>query len=188
VVALVYASTNGFAYESFMDELAIEAGKDPLEFRRQHLQEERCQQLIDKLEEVSGWKSRKKNEGFGVAITECFNSTVGEVVKVSKNAEGKIKIDKVWAVMDCGWYVNPDTIHAQVEGSIVMALGAATMHEITFTDGLADQPNFYAYPCQGYMIYHPLKCMLWTMLRMQAVLVNLACRRSHRRSPMRFSI
>jgi isoquinoline 1-oxidoreductase beta subunit len=48
--------------------------------------------------------------------------------------------------MDCGWYVNPDTIHAQVEGSIVMALGAATMHEITFTDGLVDQPNFYAYP------------------------------------------
>ena len=63
-----------------------------------------------------------------MAITECFNSTVGEVVKVSKNTAGKIKIDKVWAVMDCGWYVNPDTIHAQVEGSIVMALGAATMH------------------------------------------------------------
>jgi len=102
--------------------------------------------LIDKLEEVSGWKNRKQNEGFGVAITECFNSTVGEVVKVSKSAEGKIKIDRVWAVMDCGWYVNPDTIHAQVEGSIVMALGAATMHEITFTDGLVDQPNFYAYP------------------------------------------
>ena len=48
--------------------------------------------------------------------------------------------------MDCGWYVNPDTIKAQVEGSIIMALGAATMHEITFKDGLADQKNFYAYP------------------------------------------
>jgi isoquinoline 1-oxidoreductase beta subunit len=140
----VYASTNGFAYESFIDELAIEAGKDPLDFRRQYLKDERCQRLIDKLEEVSGWKSRKKQEGFGVAITECFASTVGQVVKVSKQ-DGKIKIDHVWAVIDCGWYVNPDIIKAQVEGAIVMALGAATMHEITFKDGMTEQRNFYSY-------------------------------------------
>jgi len=141
----VYASTNGFAYESFIDELAIEAGKDPLDFRKQHLWEERYQFLINKLEEVSGWKSRKKNEGYGVAITECFSSIVGEVVKVSKDANGKVKIDKVWAVMDCGWYVNPDIIKAQVEGSIVMALGAATKHATHFKDGLAVEKNFNTY-------------------------------------------
>jgi isoquinoline 1-oxidoreductase beta subunit len=141
----VYASTNGFAYDSFMDELAIKAEKDPLEFRRQHLKEGRCQKLIDKMEEVSGWKSRKKNAGFGAAITECFTSTVGQVVKVSKGTDGKVKIDKVWAVIDCGWYVNPDIIKAQVEGSIIMALGAATSHEITFKDGLTEQRNFYDY-------------------------------------------
>lgn len=141
----VYASTNGFAYESFMDELAIEAGKDPLAFRREHLKEQRLHLLIDKMEEVSGWKNRKKKEGYGVAITECFASTVGHIVKVSKNGEGKVKIDHVWAVMDCGWYVNPDTIKAQVEGSIVMALGAATMHEINFKDGMTVQKNFYEY-------------------------------------------
>lgn len=142
----VYASTNGFAYESFMDEMAVEAGKDPLDFRRTHLQDERCQKLIDKMEEVSGWKKRNKNEGYGVAITECFKSTVGHIVKVSKNASGGVKIDKVWAVMDCGWYVNPDIIRAQVEGSIVMGLGAATIHEITFKDGKVEQNNFYDYP------------------------------------------
>ncbi len=141
----VYASTNGFAYESFMDELAIAAGKDPLEFRRQNLKEERLHKQIDKLIEVSGWNNRKKNEGYGVAITECFASTVGQVVKVSKDGNGKVKIDHVWAVMDCGWYVNPDTIKAQVEGAIVMALGAATIHEITFKDGMTEQKNFYAY-------------------------------------------
>jgi len=141
----VYASTNGFAYESFIDELAHLANKDPLEFRREHLKEERAQRLIDKLMEVSGWKKRKKNEGYGVAITECFATTVGQVVKVSKNAAGGVKIDKVWAVMDCGWYVNPDIIQAQVEGSIIMGLGAATIHEQTFTDGLADKKNFYNY-------------------------------------------
>lgn len=141
----VYASTNGFAYESFMDEIAIAAGKDPLALRRQYLQDERSQRLMDKMEEVSGWKRRKKNEGFGVAITECFSSTVGQIVKVSRAANGKVKIDQVWAVMDCGWYVNPDIIRAQVEGSIVMALGAATLHEITFKDGLVEQSNFYNY-------------------------------------------
>jgi isoquinoline 1-oxidoreductase beta subunit len=141
----VYASTNGFAYESFMDEMAEEAGKDPLAFRREYLEEERLHALIDKLEEVSGWKNRKKNQGYGVAITECFASTVGEVVKVSRKPDGKIKIDKVWAVIDCGWYVNPDTIKAQVEGAVVMALGAATSHEIIFKDGMTVQKNFNTY-------------------------------------------
>jgi isoquinoline 1-oxidoreductase beta subunit len=141
----VYASTNGFAFESFMDEMAVQAGKDPLDFRRQHLGEERYQHLINKLEEVSGWKNRKKNEGYGVSITECFSSIVGEVVKVSKKADGKVKVDKVWAVMDCGWYVNPDIIRAQVEGSIVMALGAATVHATHFNDGKAVEQNFNTY-------------------------------------------
>lgn len=141
----VYASTNGFAYESFMDEMAHAAGKDPLEFRRAYLKDEACQALISKLEDVSGWKSRARNSGYGVAITECFDSTVGQVVKVSKSSSGAIKIDKVWAVMDCGWYVNPDIIRAQVEGAVIMALGAATTHEITFKDGLPQQHNFYDY-------------------------------------------
>ncbi len=153
----VYASTNGFAYESFMDELAIEAGKDPLEFRRQYLKDERLQRQIDKLEEVSGWKSRKKNEGFGVAMTECFGTTVGQVVKISRNAGGRVKIDQVWAVVDCGWYVNPDIISAQVEGSIVMALGAATVHEITFKDGMTVERNFYSYRMPRIMDAPPVK-------------------------------
>lgn len=141
----VYSSTNGFAYESFMDELAHAAEKDPLDFRRQHLREERYAALIDMLEEKTGWKSRGKNSGWGVAITECFKSVVGEAVKVSRNAEGKIKIDRIVAVMDCGWYVNPDIIKAQVEGSIVMALGVATTHETHFSDGKAVEQNFHQY-------------------------------------------
>ena len=141
----VYSSTNGFAFESFFDELAVAAGKDPIDFRRQHLWDERYHLLLNKLEEVSGWKSRGKNTGYGVAVTECFSSIVGEVVKVSKGANGKITIDKVWAVMDCGWYVNPDIIRAQVEGSIIMALGAAVTHQTTFKDGKAVETNFHNY-------------------------------------------
>jgi len=141
----VYASTNGFAYESFMDELANAAGKDPLDFRRNHLGNDRYQALIDILEEKTDWKSRGKNSGWGVAITECFDSIVGEAVKVSKKPDGKIKIDKVIAVMDCGLYVNPDIIRAQVEGSIVMAFGAAAKHETHFEDGKAVEKNFDSY-------------------------------------------
>jgi isoquinoline 1-oxidoreductase beta subunit len=141
----VYSSTNGFAFESFLDELALAAGKDPIDFRRPHLNEERYQLLLNKLEDVSGWKKRGKNEGYGIAVTECFSTVVGEVVKVSKKADGKIKIDKVWAVMDCGWYVNPDIIRAQVEGSIVMALGAAVKHATHFADGKAVERNFDTY-------------------------------------------
>jgi isoquinoline 1-oxidoreductase beta subunit len=148
----VYSSTNGFAFESFMDELAIKAGKDPLDFRRSHFMDPtwspdkiRYHDLANKLEEVSGWKSRGKNSGYGVAITECFSSIVGQVVKVSKGVDGKVKIDKVWAVMDCGWFVNPDIVKAQVEGSIIMALGAAVTHETHFNDGKAVEQNFNNY-------------------------------------------
>jgi len=141
----VYASTNGFAYESFVNELAHQAEKDPLEFRRQYLKDDRTAKLIDKIEAVSGWKKRSKNSGFGLAVTECFGTTVAQVVKVSKKKGETLKIDKVWAVVDCGWYVNPDIIHAQIEGAIVMGLGAATIHQITFKDGIVEQHNFYDY-------------------------------------------
>ncbi len=148
----VYSSTNGFAFESFIDELALQAGKDPLDFRRSHFMDPswspdkiRYHDLANKLEEVSGWKSRGKNAGYGVAITECFSSIVGQVVKVSKKPDGKLNIDKVWAVMDCGWYVNPDIVRAQVEGSIIMALGAAVSHETHFKDGKAVEQNFNTY-------------------------------------------
>jgi isoquinoline 1-oxidoreductase beta subunit len=149
----VYSSTNGFAFESFMDELALKAGKDPLDFRKQHFagnSADRCREMVNKLEEVSGWKSRAKNSGFGVAITECFSTIVGEVVKVSKTPEGKVEIDKVWAVMDCGWYVNPDIIRQQIEGSIIMAIGAAVTHATDFADGKAVQKNFDSYKMPRY--------------------------------------
>lgn len=142
----VYSSTNAFAYESFIDELAILSNQDPLAFRKRHLKKVRYQLLISKLEEVSNWNSRAKNDGYGVAVTECFKTIVGQVVKLSKTADDKITIEKVWAVIDCGWFVNPDIIRAQVEGSIVMALGAATMHQTIFEDGLAIHKNFNSYP------------------------------------------
>lgn len=141
----VYSSTNAFAFESFIDEMAVAAKKDPVDFRKQHLWDGRYHTVLDKLTAVSNWKQRKPNEGYGIALTECFASIVGEVVKVSRKADGKLQIDKVWAVMDCGWYVNPDVIKAQVEGSIIMAYGASNFHATDFKDGKAVQQNFNTY-------------------------------------------
>lgn len=139
------ANVDGFACECFIDELAHLAAADPLEFRKAHLDTPRYQALMNKLAEVSNWSKREKNSGWGIAVTESFGSTVGHVVKVSRQSAGNIKIDKVFAVIDCGWYVNPDIIRAQVEGSIVMALGAAVFHAIHFKDGMTIEKNFYNY-------------------------------------------
>ena len=141
----VDASTSGFAVESFIDELAHAAGKDALAFRREHFTDARYRALIDQLGSLSGWRTAGKEKGWGIAITECFGSIVGHVVKVSRKPDGKIKIDKVTALMDCGWYVNPDIIRAQVEGAIVMGLGAAIKHETHFKDGKAVENNFHTY-------------------------------------------
>jgi isoquinoline 1-oxidoreductase beta subunit len=139
------ANVDSFACESFIDELAHAVSKDPLDFRKSHLISQRYQALVDKLAVVSNWKSRHKNEGWGVAITDSFGGIVGHVVKVSQQADKKIKIEKVFAVIDCGWYVNPDIIRAQLEGSIIMALGAAVNHATHFKEGKAVEKNFNTY-------------------------------------------
>jgi isoquinoline 1-oxidoreductase beta subunit len=139
------ANVDSFACESFIDELAHAVSKDPLDFRKSHLISQRYQALVDKLAVVSNWKSRHKNEGWGVAITDSFGGIVGHVVKVSQQADKKIKIEKVFAVIDCGWYVNPDIIRAQLEGSIIMALGAAVDHATHFKEGKAVEKNFNTY-------------------------------------------
>jgi isoquinoline 1-oxidoreductase beta subunit len=140
------ANVDAFACESFIDELAHLALQDPFEFRKAHLTSSRYQALVNRLAVISNWKSRPKNDGWGLAITECFGSMVGQVVKVSRGQDNKIRIDKVFALIDCGWYVNPDIIRAQVEGSIVMALGAAVNHATHFKDGKAVEKNFNTYP------------------------------------------
>lgn len=139
------ACTAGFAGESFIDELAHLAGQDPMTFRRTHLPDKRYQALLDRLEAISNWKSRGKNSGWGVAVTECFGGICGHIVQVSRKPDGTLKINKVIALMDCGWYVNPDIIRAQVEGSIIMGLGAAIKHATTFKDGKAVEQNFTTY-------------------------------------------
>lgn len=142
----VYSSTNAFAHEGFIDEVAHEAGQDPLQFRKEMLEEHpRYVKLLEKLEATSGWNEPlSEGMGKGVAIAECFGSICGQVVYV-KRVDDQLKVDKVVAVIDCGMTVNPDTIVAQTEGNIVMALTAAVKDPILFKRGRAIQSNFHNY-------------------------------------------
>lgn len=143
----VYSSTNAFAHESFMDEVAHEAGRDPLHFRKDLLHKElRYIRVLELLEEKSGWnKPLASGMGKGVAIAECFGSICGQAVFVKRQENGQLKVDKVVAVIDCGMTVNPDTIRAQTEGNVVMALTAAVKDPITFRSGRVRQSNFHNY-------------------------------------------
>ena len=140
------ANIAAFAGESFIDELAHTAHQDPLQFRKAHLVSSRYTALLDQLSSFSNWSARKKGEGWGVAVTDCYGAAVGQVVKVSRRPDNnKLIINKVFAVIDCGIYINPDIIRAQIEGSIVMAMGASIFHETHFKDGQAVEKNFNSY-------------------------------------------
>ena len=141
----VTSSTLAFAHECFIDELANKAKKDPLDFRLDLLSKPSdAKRVLLKLREVSNWdKPLPANKGRGVAQWEFFAGLCGQVVEVTYNQDKSVKIDKVIAVIDLGEVVNPDNVKNQVEGAIVMALGAATKQGITIEKGKVMQHNFY---------------------------------------------
>jgi isoquinoline 1-oxidoreductase beta subunit len=140
----VTSSTLAFAHECFIDEMAVKAKKDPMAFRLGMLTKESdTKTILQKLKEVSHWdKPLPAGWGRGVAQYEFFAGQAGYVVEVSKKGTG-IKIEKVYAVIDLGTVVNPDTVEAQVQGAAVMALTAAIKSGITFEKGETVQSNFH---------------------------------------------
>jgi isoquinoline 1-oxidoreductase subunit beta len=141
----VTSSTVAFPPECFLDELAYKANKDPMEFRLELLSKPSdSKRVLLKLKEMSHWdEPLPKGRGRGVAQWEFFAGLGGQVVEVTYRPDKSIKIDKVYAVIDLGEVVNPDNVINQVQGAIVMALGAATKPGITFKDGKVEQHNFY---------------------------------------------
>ncbi len=143
----VYSSTNIFGHESFIDELAIAANKDPMQFRLELLESQpRKRAVLELLREKSNWdQPLPEGKARGVAICHCFDSTAGHVVEVSRDSSGKVKIDRVVTAIDCGTAINPDNVLAQCEGNIVMGLTAAIKSPITFKDSVVQQSNFHDY-------------------------------------------
>jgi len=142
----VYHSTNCFAHESFIDELAHAAKKDPLDFRLSLLHNhKRYTQVLQKVSEKSGWNSpREKDTAKGVAIVERSGAFVAMVVEIKKLKE-KIIITKITAAIDCGTPVHPDIIKAQTEGCIVMGLTSTYRSGLTIDKGKVVEQNFDTY-------------------------------------------
>jgi isoquinoline 1-oxidoreductase beta subunit len=133
--------------EVMINELALAAGKDPVDFRLALLAgHPRHAAVVRLAAEKSGWGATlAAGNGRGVAVHESFNTYVAMVADVIANADGSIAVDRIVAAVDCGVPVNPDVIRAQVEGGIGYALGAALRNKITLTDGVVDQANFDGY-------------------------------------------
>jgi len=144
----VLNSQHGFFKESFIDEMAHAAGKDPFEFRRGLLGDQpRFKAALEKAAALSGWGTPlPKGEGRGIAICESFGTIVAEVVHVAISPEGRVKVPHVYAAVDCGDVVNMDSATAQVEGGIIFALSAALLSEITIKQGRVVEKNFRDYP------------------------------------------
>lgn len=141
-------SHTAFVVESFLDELAHAAGKEPYEYRgallKKHPRHTRVLQLAA---EKAGWgKTLPEGRGRGLAVHESWRSFVAQVAEVSVSKEGRVRVHRVVCAIDCGPVVNPDTIHAQMASGIVFGLTAALYGEITFEKGRVKQRNFDDYP------------------------------------------
>jgi isoquinoline 1-oxidoreductase beta subunit len=144
----VGSSQNAFAVESFIDELAHAAKRDPLEYRRAALQgRPDFLAVLDALADKGDWgKPVRKGTGRGVAIHEAFGTIVGEIVEVAVDDQGGIKVERVVACVDCGHLVNPLTAAMQIESAVLYGLTAALFGEITIREGRVEQGNFDSYP------------------------------------------
>lgn len=148
-----------FSEQSFLDEIARQAGKDPVAFRLELLEQakanpvgkvnyepDRFAAVIKKAAEIGGWgKSKGENIFQGFAAHFSFASYVAQVAEVEKQADGKLRLKKIYCVVDCGTVVNPSGAETQVEGSIIDGIGHAMYAELTLTNGRPDQSNFHNY-------------------------------------------
>ena len=149
----VGSTHTAYSTETFIDELATTAGKDPLEFRKALLDKEpRHRAVLELAAARAGWGTPLapgkpgEKRGRGIAVHQSFNTYVAQVAEVTVGADNRLRVDRVVCAVDCGVAVNPDNVRAQMEGGMGFALSAALHGEITLKDGAVEQTNFHQYP------------------------------------------
>ena len=141
----VGASSNAFFHEGFMDEMMLEAGADPLEERLRLCSHTASRTVLETVGSMCQWgQTMEANQGRGLAFCLSFGVPVAEVIDVTTTEDG-IKIDRVYVAADVGKIVDPVNFENHVKGGVIWALGHAMNCEITYSDGIADQDNFYAH-------------------------------------------
>lgn len=141
-------SINSFIVESFMDELAHAAGKDPLDFRLTHMDKgSRAYRVLAFLADKCGWRNPpEQGRARGIAVVSCFESHAAHMAELSVDPDGTIRVHKIVCAIDCGTAVYPDAIRAQAESAAVMALSVAFHEKISFADGGVRTANYGDYP------------------------------------------
>ncbi len=141
-------SINGFVHESFLDELAIAGGQDPLQMRLAMMQDPRhapARAALEAVAAMANWgQPLPEGVGQGLAHTLSFGTWVAEVVQVDMRGSA-VKVEKIWAVADPGMVLDPANFKAQISSAIIYGLSAAVGQEITLADGRVVQENFYDY-------------------------------------------
>ena len=138
---------NIFVVESFIDELAAAAKKDPVEYRRGLLgKAPRMLGVLDLAAEKAGWgRPLPAGVGRGVSVQFAMGSYLSQIAEVEVSKDGEVNVRRVVCAFDCGQIVNPDTITAQMEGGIIFGISAALWGEITLKNGRVEQNNFNDY-------------------------------------------
>jgi isoquinoline 1-oxidoreductase beta subunit len=132
-----------FVVESFIDECAAAARQDPVKYRRGLLKDPRLKAVLDLAVAKAGWGAAlPAGHGRGLAVQFAFGSYMAQITDVSVGEGGRIRVERVVCVLDCGQVVNPDTVHAQMQGGVLFGLSAALYNEITFAGGRVEQSNF----------------------------------------------
>lgn len=143
-------SFNTFFSESFIDECALTAGADPLDYRRALLQNsKRHLAALNRVAEMAGWgRPMAPGRGRGIAIEECYRSVVAQVAEVTVAEDGEITVDRVFCAIDVGMVINPDAVVAQMEGGIIFGVTTTLMSAIKLDSGAVMESNFHDYPMQ----------------------------------------
>ena len=138
---------NKFVAETFIDEVALKRGVDPMQFRLELLKNTpRGQKVLQRVAEKADWNRKRDNTALGCAFIVYNDTLMSSIAEVSvDHLIGRIKVHNFWCVVDCGIAVQPDNIVAQFEGGIAFGLGLALTEEISIRDGAVQQSNFYDY-------------------------------------------